>query len=52
MNDTEFKGKIIRILTKLENGTEELMKNFYKVLESKIKNQADLKNIITEMKIC
>lgn len=48
--DKEFKEKVIRILTKIESGIKELMEHFNKELGSIIKNQAELKNIITEVK--
>lgn len=48
--DTEFKEMIIRMLTKLESAIEELRENFNKESEGIIKNQAELKNTITEMK--
>lgn len=48
--DTEFKEIIIRMLTKLESAIEELRENFNKESEGIIKNQAELKNTITEMK--
>lgn len=48
--DKEFKEMVIRMLTKLEGGAKELGETFNRKLESVIKNQADLKNAITEMK--
>lgn len=47
MPNKEFKEIVTRMLTKLESGIWELMENFNKNI---IKNQADLKNIITKMK--
>lgn len=41
---------VIRVLTKLNNGREELGENFNKELASIIKNKAKGKNAITEMK--
>lgn len=48
--DTEFKEMIIRMFTKRESAIEELRENFNKESEGIIKNQAELKNTITEMK--
>lgn len=41
---------VIRMLAKLESGTEELRENFNKKLETIIKSQEDLKKKITELK--
>lgn len=46
----DFKEMVIRMLTKLESGLEELRKKFNKDLLSVIKNQTNLKNTITEIK--
>ena len=50
MPDKEFKEKVIRILTKIDSGIQELKEHFSKELGSMIKNQAELKNTITELK--
>ena len=49
--DKEFKVMVIKILTELRKGMEEHSENFHQELENIKKNQSQLKNITTEIKI-
>lgn len=49
--DKDFEETVTRMLNKLESRVEELREHFNKEFEDIIKNQSEMKNTITKMKI-
>lgn len=50
MSEKEFKGTIIKMLSKLERRVKQVSETFNKEMENVKKNQSELKNTVTEIK--